>query len=39
VGDGTFSNCTNNNMIPVFDFELGEFGEVPPDEMFADGFE
>ncbi len=38
-GDGTFSNCSNNTSIQLLDFELGEFGELPPDIMFVNGFE
>lgn len=38
-GDGTFSNCVNDTSLKFFDIELGEFGQRPPDEMFANGFE
>jgi hypothetical protein len=39
IGDGTFSNCVNDTSLPLFDIELGEFGQRPPDAMFSDSFE
>lgn len=38
-GNGTFSLCSNDFNVKSNNLELGEFGEIPPEIMFVNGFE